>query len=44
MGSEYRRTELLALLEDAKQYITPTISTHEEIAHVLRNELGRYCN
>jgi NTP pyrophosphatase (non-canonical NTP hydrolase) len=34
-GEPYTVAELLELLRDARSYITPTISTHEEISDVL---------
>lgn len=34
-GIGYDLQELLALLQDCRSYITPTLSTHEEISEVL---------
>jgi hypothetical protein len=34
-GEPYTVAELLAVLEDARTYITPTLSTHEEISDIL---------
>ena len=36
----YSREDLLDLLRDALGYITPTLSTHEEIVSVLHQERG----
>ena len=34
-GLGYDLEELLYVLEDARSYITPTLSTHEEISEIL---------
>jgi len=39
----YSREDLLDLLRDALGYITPTLSTHEEIVSVLHQERGFWC-
>lgn len=39
----YTRDELIDLLADALEYITPTLSTHEEITEVLQEERGFWC-
>jgi hypothetical protein len=35
--------DLLNLLQDALSYITPTISTHEEIVDLLNDKKGFWC-
>ena len=42
-GVEYTVEDLLVLLEDARSYITPTISTHEEISDVIGWCACGYC-
>lgn len=42
--AEAKLSDMLDMLRDAKQYITPTISTHEDIAELLRTERDEWCD